>query len=412
LQAEHYLAEDQQLADGVVAHQPYPQKRRDQRQPTGDQAPLPAGNTQVEVALHDHLPGDGAGKGGALPGGQQRDTEQDAGERAPHQGVEQVDGINTTYRYGELLNHDKEFLDFLNENGISIEHRNGVVVRMNQDVAKTKIDTEGTLEGLMASQTQWLELLSTLGIATKPLNYIGQEIKNKCVAITGNFLNTLSDEAIQTIFTRNFVLLDGDAVVILDQRNLLNLINATSIEVLKNRSGQQSFEQFDGETISGINDPRLTMLTHTGDYVKIKYQPSVKVHSSAYDRFENKLGPVTVSGDKFYCLPMMDSQKYGWQAQYTDIREGDLKHFFEEQLSVPHLVNMYNCKMVIDDNQSQMIISNWSIDDVDGINFFLKDRNVRKVSITYRDANNQMQNEVLDVSLDADGIYHVDFTVK
>ena len=322
------------------------------------------------------------------------------------------DGINTTYRYASLLNNDKEYLDFLKENGISIEHRSGVIVPMNQDVAQTKIDTEGTLEGLMASQTQWLELLSTMGIATKPLNYIGQEIKNKCVAITGNFLNTLSDDQIQQMFARNFILLDGDAVVILDRRHLLKLIHATGIEILKNRSGHQSFEQFNGETISGINNPRLTMLTHTGDYVKVEYQSPVRVHSSAYDRLENEVGPVTVSGDKFYCLPMMDSPKYGWQAQYTDIREGDLKHFFEEQLSVPHLVNMYNCKMVIDENQSEMIISNWSIDDVEGINFFLKDRNVRKVSVTYRDVDNQMKNEVLDVTLDSNGIYHADFTVK
>lgn len=277
---------------------------------------------------------------------------------------------------------------------------------------RRRFDSEGTLEGLMASQTQWLELLSTLGIATKPLNYTDQEIKNKCVAITGNFLNTLSDEQITQMLSRNFVLLDGDAVVILNNRHLLDLINATSIEVIKNRSGQQSFEQFDGETISGINNPRLTMLTHTGDYVKINYKAHVNVHSSAYDRLENKLGPVTVSDDKFYILPMTDSPKYGWQAQYTDIREGDLKHFFEEQLSVPHLVNMYNCKMVIDESQSQMIISNWSIDDVDGINFFLKDRNVKQVSITYRDADNSVQNKVLDVTLDSKGIYHVDFTVK
>ncbi|ALB28045.1 hypothetical protein [Companilactobacillus heilongjiangensis] len=322
------------------------------------------------------------------------------------------DGINTTYRYDSLLNDDKAYLDFLYENGIAIEHRSGVIVPMNQDVAKTKIDNEGTLEGLMASQTQWLELLSTLGIATKPLNYIGQEIKNKCVAITGNFLNTLSDEQIRQMFTRNFVLLDGDAVIILNNRHLLNLINATDIEVIKNRSGHQSFEQFDGETISGINNPRLTMLTHTGDYVKVDYKSQVTVHSSAYDRLENKLGPVTVSDDKFYVLPMTDSPKYGWQAQYTDIREGDLKQFFEEQLSVPHLVNMYNCKMIIDENQSEMIISNWSIDDVDGINFFLKDRNVKQVSVTYRDTDNSVQNQVLDVTLDSKGIYHVDFTVK
>lgn len=322
------------------------------------------------------------------------------------------DGINETYHYDDLLNHDKEFLDFLNENGIDIEHRGGVIVPMNQDVARTKIDSEGTLEGLMASQTQWLELLSVMGIATKPLNYIGQEIKNKCVAITGNFLNTLSDEQINQLLTRNFVLLDGDTIVVLNNRHLLKLINATEIEVLKNRSGQQSFEQFDGESISGINNPRLTMLTHTGDYVKINYKSPVRVHSSAYDRLENKLGPVTTSSDKFYILPMMDSAKYGWQAQYTDIREGDIKQFFEEQLSTPHLVNMYNCKMVIDEDQSEMIVSNWSIDDVDGISFFLKDRSVRKVSVTYRDADNQIQNEVLDVTLDSKGIYHIDFTVK
>lgn len=322
------------------------------------------------------------------------------------------DGINPTYHYDDLLNHDKKYLDFLFENGIDLEQRAGVIVPMNQDVAKTKIDAEGTLEGLMASQTQWLELLSTMGIATKPLNYIGQEIKNKCVAITGNFLNTLSDEQIEQLLTCNFALLDGDAVVILNNRHLLNLINATSIERLQNRSGQQSFEQFDGTTISGVTDPRITMLTHTGDYVKINYKAPVSVHSSAYDRFENQLGPVTVSDDKYYILPMTDSPKYGWQAQYTDIREGDLKHFFKEQLSVPYLVNMYNCKLVIDEKQTKMIISNWSIDDINGINFFLKDRHVKQASITYRDENNQLQNEVLDVSLDSKGIYHIDFTVK
>ncbi|MQS75427.1 hypothetical protein [Companilactobacillus halodurans] len=322
------------------------------------------------------------------------------------------DGINQTYHYDSLLNSDKEFLDFLNEFGIDLENRCGIVIPMNQDVVKAKVDTTDTLEGLMASQTQWLELLSTMGFAMKPINFIDQEIKNKTVAVTGNFLNTLANEQIEQLFKRNFILLDGDAVEVLNECHLLKLINARSIEILKNRSGQQSFEQFDNETISGINNPRLTMLTHTGDYVKIDYAMPVTVHSSAYNRFEKKLGSVTVSDDKFYCLPMMDSAKYGWQAQYTDIREGDLKQFFEEQLSVPHLVDMYNCKLVIDSAQTTMIISNWSIDDVSGINFFLKDRNVKKVSLTYRDIDNQMKNKVLDVQLDSKGIYHIDFNLR
>src|SRR5699024_2079627 len=74
------------------------------------------------------------------------------------------DGINPTYRYDALLDDDKEFLDFLYNHGVDIEQRGGVIVPMNQNVAQTKIDEEGTLEGLVASQTQWLEFLSTMGI--------------------------------------------------------------------------------------------------------------------------------------------------------------------------------------------------------------------------------------------------------
>ncbi|WP_334352543.1 hypothetical protein [Companilactobacillus sp. HBUAS56257] len=322
------------------------------------------------------------------------------------------DGINPTYHYDELLAKSKDFLDFLYREGIDIEVRDGIVVPMNQDVVETKFDEDGTLEGLMASQTQWLEILSTLGFATKPLNFVGQEIKNKCVAITGNFLNTLSDDQIKLIFGHNFILLDGDAVVVLALRKLLDLINAESIEVLKNRSGKQSFEQFDNATISGIKNPRITMLTHTGDYVKINYRSYETVHSTAYDRFGKKIGPVTVNDDCFYILPMTDSRKYGWQAQYTDIREGDLKKFFEEQLSTPHLVEMYNCKMIIDENQSKMIISNWSLDSLTRINFFLKDREINHVRVTYRNESGQVQSETLETSLDKRGIYHIDFTVK
>ena len=93
LQAEYHLAEDQQFTDGIVAHEPHAQERRDQRQPAGNQTALPARNAQVEVTLHDHLPSDGAGECRALAGGQQGNPEQDAGKRTAYQRVEQVVGI-------------------------------------------------------------------------------------------------------------------------------------------------------------------------------------------------------------------------------------------------------------------------------------------------------------------------------
>src|SRR5699024_8822802 len=100
---------------------------------------------------------------------------------------------------------------------------------------------------------------------------VGQKFYNSCVAVTGNFLDTLENEQIEQLFQDNLILLDGDAIIVLNRRNLLDLIDATDIEVLKIRSGNQSFEQFDERRISGINNPRITMLTHTGDYVRVNY---------------------------------------------------------------------------------------------------------------------------------------------
>ena len=321
------------------------------------------------------------------------------------------DGLNPTYHYDELLDHGKAYLDFLLENGIALEQRHGIVVPMNQDVVETKFDQAKTLDGLLASQTQWLELLSTLGIATKPLNYVGQKLHDSCVAVTGNFLDTLENEQIKQLFQDNLILLDGDAIIVLNRRNLLDLIDATDIEVLKIRSGNQSFEQFDERRISGINNPRITMLTHTGDYVRVNYRSDITIRSSAYDRLENRVGPVTVNNDHMYVLPMTDSPKYGWQAQYTDIREGDLKAFLEQKTDIAHLVEMYNCKLVINDEQTEMTISNWSIDTVPSINFFLKERAIEKAVVTYRAADGHVQQDTLDAVSGSNGFYQIDFAV-
>ena len=131
LQAQDHLAENQQLADGIITHQPYAQKRRDQRQPTGNQAALPAGYAQVEVTLHDHLAGNGAGKGRTLARSQQGDTEQNAGESTADQGIEQVIGVLDLHHIG---------MAGLVE-GCSRQHQDGGVDQQRQGQGADGVDT-------------------------------------------------------------------------------------------------------------------------------------------------------------------------------------------------------------------------------------------------------------------------------
>ncbi|APX71989.1 hypothetical protein M5C72_02275 [Companilactobacillus allii] len=310
-------------------------------------------------------------------------------------------GIDKTYKYDELLAQSKEFADFMYQNGISIEDRDGIIIPMTQKVAKYKIG-DGTLHGLMASQTQWLELLAIFGFATRPLDYTDQKFVNETIALTGNFLNTLSNAQITEMIQDNFVLLDGDALIILDNRNLLNLINADSIEVIQPRTGKQVYEQFDGLTLSGVKDSRITLQTHVGAYVKVHYLSDMPKESNAYNRYNELVGPATVANDKFYIMPVGEHEKYGWEGEYIDFREKDLK----KCLNVSYLVDMYNCKAIF--SGRKIIVSNWSMDTTDGINFKL-DKPVSKISITYRDGS-KVKNQIIDVS-SHNNIYHADFKV-
>ncbi|WP_125764287.1 hypothetical protein [Companilactobacillus hulinensis] len=310
-------------------------------------------------------------------------------------------GIDKTYKYDELLDQSKRFADYMYQNGISIEERDGIIIPMTQKVAKYKIG-DGTLHGIMASQTQWMELLAIFGFATKPVDYTDQKFVNETVALTGNFLNTLSNEQITEMIRNNFVLLDGDALIILNNRHLLNLINADSIEVIQPRTGKQVYEQFDNLSLSGVTDSRITLQTHIGAYVKVHYLSDMPTESNAYNRYGEKVGPATVANDKFYIMPVTEHEKYGWEGEYIDFREKDLKRC----LDVSHLVDMYNCKGIFCDRK--IIISNWSMDETDGISFKLN-KPVSKLSITYRDGA-EVKNQIIDVTKEKN-IYHADFQV-
>lgn len=78
------------------------------------------------------------------------------------------------------------------------------------------------------------------------------EIEDQTIAIAGQLLRNLTDSQITKLITQNTVLLDGESIQVLLDRDLGNLLHIQSAKWHAAKSGYQSFEQADGVTVQGV----------------------------------------------------------------------------------------------------------------------------------------------------------------
>lgn len=301
-------------------------------------------------------------------------------------------GIDESYDYANLLAQSKDMMNWGVQHRLDVNHLDGVKVLFSQDASFNIKTTEGTNpEELLPKEYSWLSLLGTLGIACKPEKWtIKSHLKGETLAISGQFLNNLDDEQIEELMQNNVVLLDGESVQILFERSdLRKLIGAEKLELKKARTDYQSYEQVDGMTIDGIQNPRVTMLQHTGDYYQIQYDDSkpVEVLSNAYNEYAEKLGPVmTIVDGRTVILPMNTDPKYGWESQYYSIKEQLLKHILNKTTDLDYVVDMPGTKLTASSNE--MVLSNFTIDDQDQIRIHLTaDKQAQDWKLYFHDGN-------------------------
>ncbi|KRN27539.1 hypothetical protein IV38_GL001994 [Lactobacillus selangorensis] len=267
-------------------------------------------------------------------------------------------GVDENDQYADMLAESKPLLNAMAATRIDIDHLAGIKVPMSQDAAYHVHTTAGReIAELVPHETKWLELLGTFGFAVTPVVMTANtQFHDEVVAISGQFLRDLSAEQIRQLFQDNLLLLDGESAAVLLERGLGDLIHAESGEWHPVRTGYQSFEQ----TVAAPQT-RITMLSHTGDYFQIAYQPSdeVDVLSMACSADGQELGPMLTAIDHQYLLlPLNDSAKYGWEAQYNDYRSLQLKQILADDAA--YLVDMPACKLVVSNNQ--MLVANFSLD--------------------------------------------------
>ena len=279
-------------------------------------------------------------------------------------------GIDEAYGYAPMLAASKDFLNRISDRRLQMQKLRGIRILISQDAAYNLHTTEGKVpEELLPRETSWAGLLSQFGMATTitPWQqdgvYTGEQL-----AVSGQFLRNLTNAQIEQLVTANTVLLDGNSVAVLVERNLGRLLHIENAQWRPVRRGYQTYEAADGQTAEGVVAPRITMLQHVGDYYQIKYDAGsdVQVWSHAYNELHEQLGNVmSVVDGHIIVLPLGSDSKYGWEAQYVGFRQSLLQQALDTVGSSDYLRGMPNVKLNVlpGDGQTTLWLANFTLDD-------------------------------------------------
>lgn len=282
-------------------------------------------------------------------------------------------GIDDDYHYAEMLAASKPFLDDITTHRLRMSTTRGIRVLVDQDSAYTLHTYAGKdpVE-LLPHETNWAALLGTMGFSTTitpvqpDTHFVGEQL-----AISGQLLRNFAPDTIRQLLTDNVTLLDGEAVQVLLDLGLGDLIHVDNAEWHAVRTGYQSYEAADGHTVEGVADPRVTMLQHTGDYLQLGYAPGydVDVWSHAYSADGTQLGPVmAVINHRTIVMPMDEDPKYGWESQYVGFKQGLYQQMLDTITNVDYLVGMPNAKLIVTTQDGLMLwAANFTLDDYDRI---------------------------------------------
>jgi hypothetical protein len=283
-------------------------------------------------------------------------------------------GIDESYGYAKMLADSKDFLNRISEQRLQMQKLRGIRVLVSQDSAYTLHTAKGAVpEELLPKETSWAALLSQFGMATTITPWHQDSVyQGEQLAVSGQFLRNLSNEQVEQLLTDNTVLLDGDSVAVIVERNLGRLLHIENAQWRPVRTGYQTYEAADGHTAEGVVAPRITMLQHVGDYYQIKYNAGsdVDVWSHAYNEVHEQLGNVmSIIDGHIIVLPLGSDPKYGWEAEYVGFRQALLQQALDTVGASDYLCGMPNVKLNVlaDDARTTLWLANFTLDDYEQI---------------------------------------------
>ncbi|WEV37332.1 hypothetical protein [Lactobacillus sp. ESL0677] len=287
-------------------------------------------------------------------------------------------GINENWHYAEMLAEVKPFVNQLSENRLKINHLAGIKILVDQDSSYCLHTKTGqAAEELLPHEKNWASLLSAFGFATTILPVSAHtKLQKQTIAIAGQLLRNFTNSQITALLNNNTVLLDGESVNVLLERGLGKLLHIKKAVWHPYRTAYQSFEQADNITVDNVKNPRITMLQHTGNYLKLTYETGsdVAIWSKAYSSLDEELGNVMAVIDKhLIVLPMDQDPKHGWESQFTTYKQGLLQQMLDSIQPIDYLIAMPNVKLNVQDNRHVAWLANFTLDTYSQIRWHLSE---------------------------------------
>lgn len=282
-----------------------------------------------------------------------------------------ANGTRDSFGYGAVVKEEQPFMQGVLDLGLRYSSLAGVVVPVDPRSCYHQSMKGERLESLMPGEYHIAGYLSDMGISfrySREKNFVGQTVFMSSWTIA-----TYTDEELKTLFSDNFVLLDGGAVLALQERGLLSLIGAVRAENKGRDNGYHTYEECADKTlyIDGVRGLRASCRTAAGDFVEVDYAGDVDVKTEVYGYRMNRLAPAIVTGRRFALIPYVINDTL--LSQYCTLR----RHFLLETVvaqKAPVAVSLeegVSPYLYLDGDKQVLILTNGNVDSFGEIKLLL-----------------------------------------
>lgn len=209
-------------------------------------------------------------------------------------------GAQEEFGYGEVIHELDPYLNAVKDLGLLPSQMRGLVFPLDEKTVYHSHE-EGFLN-LIPKDFDAVGYFSSMGFSYR----ISKEkrFKNEVILLTEQNAWNFSDEELLSLFQNNFVLVDGVAANILQERNLLHLISAKKVTFHGECHNYDTFEMYEGkETIDGMHHYKATSQRRNGNYYSIEYGEGATILSGLYDPRMKRTGEGVALGKNFMVYP-------------------------------------------------------------------------------------------------------------
>lgn len=290
-----------------------------------------------------------------------------------------ANGAVESFGFAQAVQKLTPYMQAVMETGAQYSNLRGVVIPIDETIVyKKKI--KNNFYDLRTNLFNTAAYASALGLSYRYSK--DKKFKSETVFLFGDAVYIFTDEELKALFENNNVVVDGGAVLLLKERNLLSLIGVNAARLYPAETGYQTYEQIVGdEEIYGIKGFRASCRLAAGDFVKIDYEEKTetKILSRVYNAEKTIAWNAFVQKGNVLINPFVVDKKL--YTQFSELRRHFLSKFVEEKTNVildtqTEGVNPY---IYLGEKQSVVMLVNGTLENYDKTEFFIKGVDFNKI---------------------------------